>query len=695
MNKANLKLSSVTNKKRLFFIPKLKFKNSILWKLSISFSAIIAITLVFVGIITSDNTKKEVKSQFISSAKQILKQNQNYVDFIVTTVESNSNQLFDDADIRGKITSVYSKESEKYKAASDINKKLRSITLANSMIDSIYILNPEHISVREPQLQTFDINMKEGTDLYKQAVENPGLHLWIPPHFDELGNDKEAKVISDIRFSRDFGVLMINISPKSFQEALSKTSIGKEGYMFITDKNGNILSHPDSSQLGANIKETEPIKRILTSGSQQGNFTYQDSKNKRDMFAVYTTSEKTGWNYIAVVPNRELTIPAEKIRNLITIISMIGLLLSILVSVIISSFIIKPIKLLNTAMEQMEKGDLTVVVRHKSKDEFGELIGKFNTMIGNLKELVISVKAAVEETNETSVRVERSSGQLSVSAAEVHRAIEEIATGSGSQAEQAAKGVETSEVFGKEMESLVSYSGEVYSTSMDAMHKADHGMKSAAVLKDKSNTSVGIIRDVSESISELSQNTKEIEDVLKAITGISQQTNLLSLNASIEAARAGEAGKGFAVVADEVRQLAEASKQATDKISMILKNVNTRTRDSVDKAKSITVILEEQAEHIKDTMSVFEGIKGSIDIVGNKLNRLNGALDNINNEKSQLLISMEEISAISQETAASTEEISASAEEQAAAIHELNSMANGLKDVSMKLKALTDRFKIE
>lgn len=674
---------------------KIKAKNSILGKLTISFSAIIALNLAFIGIITSDNTKREVKSQFTSSAEQILKQNQNYVDFIVATVESNSNQLFDDADIREKISTPYSKESEKYKAVSDINMKLRSITLTNPMIDSIYILNPEKISVREPQLQMFNINMREKSELYTIAVENPGIHMWMPPRIDELGDNKDAKIISNIRFSRDFGVLIINISPNSFQEALANTSIGKDGYMFIADKDGYIISHPDSSLLGTNIKDSEPINKIMNSGLQEGNFTYSDDKSKTEMFAVYTTSAKTGWSYIAVVPNRELTAPADKIRNLIIIISIIGLLLSVLVSVIISNFIIKPIKELNSAMEKMEKGDLTVSLNHKSKDEFGELIDKFHNMVRNLKSLVISVKTAVQETNEASVKVERSSGQLSISAAEVNRAIEEIAVGSGNQAEQAAKSVEASESFGREVESLVVYSEEVYNTSMDAMHKADEGMKSMEVLRDSSNTSVGIIKNVSESISELSQNTMEIEEVLKAISSISEQTNLLSLNASIEAARAGESGKGFAVVANEVRKLADESKQATDRINVILKNVNERTKDSVYKSKSISKLLEEQAKHISETMATFEGIKGSIDKVGDKLNKLNESLDNINVGKNKVLISMEEISSISQETAASTEEISASAQEQTSSIQEMNLMANALKEVSLQLKELTDRFKID
>lgn len=677
-----------------------KLRNSILGKLSICFIAIITVALVLVGVFTYMNTKEEVKKQFTSSAREILTQNRNYVDFIVTTVDNYSMQLFSDQDIINKLSEGYKDEYEKYIIKNEIDEKLNRIILSNQLIRSIYILNPDGVTAGEPQINIFDLddNKIRESSFYKKAKELSGKNFWMPAHNDEFGSDKDKKVISHVRLLRDFnsdsdfGALKINISPEVFQEALSKTKIGKDGYIYIMDSEGNIISHPENELLGTNIKESIQAQKILSSESESGEFTYDDENKKTEMFTVFTKSKNTGWSYIAVVPNRELTAAADDIRNTIILLTLICLAIAMAASIVLSLAIVNPIKQVNTAMDRVKNGDLTVEVSSKSKSELGELGRNFNDMVNNLKELVSTVKSAVEETNNASGLIESSSQQLAASTTEVSRVIEEIASGAGSQAQQASKGVETADGFGKEVETVVEYSGEVQSASMDAMDKAERGMKSVTILRDKSEDSVGVIRKVSDSISELSENTREIEDILSSIKRISQQTNLLSLNAAIEAARAGEAGKGFAVVADEVRKLADESKQAVDNINNIIKNVNSRTKDSVETSKSITIILEEQVKHINDTMEVFDSIKGSIDIVGDKLDKLNGSLNNIGKGKDRILRAIEEISAISQETAASTEEISASAEEQAASVEEMNSMASGLNSVSTKLKELTDRF---
>ncbi|MHB8061413.1 MAG: methyl-accepting chemotaxis protein [Ruminiclostridium sp.] len=693
MYKINSQLTEAKFKKNVFYGICLKIRNSILGKISISFVSIIAVSLLLVGIFTYQNVKKSDKNRFILSEMQILEQNQNYVDFLVTTVENNSNQLFADADIREKITSPYSKKSEKYKAASDINEKLRSITLTNSLIDSIYILNPKHISVREPHLQAFDIDIKDETELYKKAVKQPGMHLWIPPHNDEFSTDTKSMIISDIRFSSELGVMAINISPKAIQDALSKVTVGNEGFMYIIDKEGNIISHPDSSLLGSNMKDSEVAKNILLTKAQSGSFTYKDKEKK--MFAVYTTSKKTNWNFVTIIPFKELTLSAESIRNTIIFISTMCLLLAIIISIAISRYIIKPIKKINIAMDKVGNGYLTGELGSKSKDELGELSNNFDKMVKKLKSLVSTVKKAVEETNSTSNIIEKTSEQFAMSVEEVSGVIEEIASGAGWQAAQAAKGVEIANGFGEKVELVVAYSREVYAAAMEATNKADIGSNTIEALKGRSKDGILIIDKVSESISEMSKNSMEIEEILKTITRISKQTNLLSLNATIEAARAGESGQGFAIVANEVGKLADESQKAADNINIILKNVNARTKDSVETTKTIVVILEEQGKYIDNTLNIFDSIKGSTHIVGEKMNKLNDVLDNINSEKSEILKAIEVISDISQETAASTQEISASAEEEVAVVQEMSSMANELAIVSTKLKEITDGFIID
>lgn len=679
-----------------------KFKNSILGKLSLSFVSIITAALILVGMVTYIYTEREVRNQFVSSARQVLGQNQNYVDFIVNTVENYGVQLLGDNDLKGKLTSSYSNEFVKYTIQEEIIKKLNGMLISNSAVKSIYIINPDGISAGAPQmiLENVEMDNISISPYYKKAVELGGKGFWMTAHDDEFTYGKNVKCISYVRQMKDMntqkstGVLKINISPEVFQKALAGTAIGIDGYMYIIDGDGNIISHPDSSLLGTSINDREYIKNILSSENKSSDFDYYDSEKGTGIFGVYTVSEKTGWTYIAVVPSGELTAPAARIRNIIILISLLCLLITMVAAMLISLSIVRPLREVSAAMDRVEKGDLSAEVGYKSKDELGKLSSNFNSMVLNLKKIIKAVKDAVDDTEGASCLIGSSSQQLAASTSEVARVIEEIASGAGNQAQQASKGVEIADGFGRNVESVVAYSGEVYRASMDAMGNTDRGMKSVTALKDRSNDSVGIITKVSDSISELSQNAKEIQDILESITKISQQTNLLSLNAAIEAARAGEAGRGFAVVAAEVRKLAVESKAAADNINIIIKKVNARTADSVNTARSMVSLLKEEVNYINDTLDVFSSIKGSIDIVGDKLGKLNQNLGSIGRGKDEILRAIEEISAISQETAASTEEVSASAEEQAASVQEMNSMATGLSSLSEKLKALTDKFAI-
>lgn len=672
------------------------FKRGIAQKISLSFMAITLVSLLCVGIVTSYKSEIESKNQFVDSSLQILKQNMNYIDFIVATIENYSMQVFSDNDIQKKLEKDYDNLYEKYTSAESIRDKLNSISLNNTTIGSIYIFGLNDIYTGVPDLNTVKLQDKDikSFDFYKKAEELSGATFWMPPHKNEFNSGGEDIIISNARMiksmatSNPLGVLLVNINPEVFQKALSSVEIGKDGYMFIVDEEGNVISHPNRELLGTNISDRQEVKHALETKEEE--FTYNDEGKK--MFSICTSSEKTGWRYIAVVPYKAVSSVSDGIKNIIIIASLICLIFVIGASLKLSKSVTKPVIKISEAMDKVEKGDLRVEVNHKSKDEFGQLSENFNNMVGNLRNLVTSVKGAVSDTYDASVLVNESSGQLSVSTTDVSSVIEEIAAGAGDQAQQATNSVDIANNFGNEINSVVSYSNDALGASIKAFESVEDGKKSVYSLKEKSEESSNVIKEVSDAIGALSENTKEIETILSSITAISEQTNLLSLNAAIEAARAGEAGRGFAVVAEEVRKLAGESKKAADNINAIIKSVNGRTEESVSLAKDIVVTLNDQVNYVEKTIEAFDGIEESMETVGGKINNLNISIESINEGKEGIAKAIDDIAAISEETAASTEEVSASVEEQSAYVEELNAMAEKLNSTSQKLKELTDEF---
>lgn len=117
---------------------------------------------------------------------------------------------------------------------------------------------------------------------------------------------------------------------------------------------------------------------------------------------------------------------------------------------------------------------------------------------------------------------------------------------------------------------------------------------------------------VEESIEDLKRESETINQFVSVITDISEQTNLLSLNASIEAARAGEAGRGFAVVAEEIRKLADNSAEAAGEIRNNVENISAQTGVSVESAKQAGEMVAQQTEAVREVIGVFQDMSDAM-----------------------------------------------------------------------------------
>ena len=200
---------------------------------------------------------------------------------------------------------------------------------------------------------------------------------------------------------------------------------------------------------------------------------------------------------------------------------------------------------------------------------------------------------------------------------------------------------------------------------------------------------------VSEIISELNKKSNDIAEVTNVIAEISEQTNLLSLNASIEAARAGEAGKGFAVVADEVKQLAEKSKDSSLNIKEIIDSIINDTSSAVEFMNKTNGINQIQKEAVTNINTSMQGITSSIDQVLAEVKEELLGIKTTNENKDNVVTMIDGISEVAQETSASTQQIVASMEEQSASSEEVNNHANNLIVLIEELQGKLKMFKFE
>ncbi|MCX7710511.1 MAG: methyl-accepting chemotaxis protein [Clostridia bacterium] len=282
---------------------------------------------------------------------------------------------------------------------------------------------------------------------------------------------------------------------------------------------------------------------------------------------------------------------------------------------------------------------------------------------------------------------------------DVHKIVDELASSSeivSSVVKEISCGVEnTSESIQHQLDMTKN----IHTLIVDASSLSDKMSKLSEETFDALNVGVGNVRDLNEkavSVSEnsedaygrmvgLMQKSSEIQGITQIITGISEQTNLLSLNASIESARAGEAGKGFAVVADEIRKLAVQSKDSASNIANILHELQEKAEGAVEAVIKLKEVNTQQNELIANTRQVFEDISNKMKIFNENVNQVGRRISEIVNSNNRIIESINEISAVSEQATANVQQAQTIAESSRDKAGEAKELAGVLIDTSKEV----------
>jgi len=329
----------------------------------------------------------------------------------------------------------------------------------------------------------------------------------------------------------------------------------------------------------------------------------------------------------------------ENVITMLFVSTAISIILGILVIIVITLSISRPLNTIVGLAKRAEEGDLTIKEAdfgYDGKDEMGSMVLAIANMVeaqssaltqvvgiaGNLSDGAGDLSAISEETNASMEEIRASVAQVSV-----------LSESNGSALEQSNAGVEEMSAGADTVARSATDSAAFISQTTDASNKAIQTVR--GVIEEMRDVDVNA-RKSEEKTRQLVSSVDNVSSFVSVITGIADQTNLLALNAAIEAARAGEVGRGFAVVAEEVRKLAEESAHAAQNVNGIIQELQGGAHESIkattEAGRLITLILEH---------------------AGGALDELNGALDQINKAND----SIQNIAAIAEEQAASSKEV--------------------------------------
>jgi len=309
------------------------------------------------------------------------------------------------------------------------------------------------------------------------------------------------------------------------------------------------------------------------------------------------------------------TITADAASRIMTILAIVGALLAICLGLFITRTITRPINEAVGVANSLAKGDLTITVESKSKDETGIMMAAISQMVDKLKQVVGDVMMASDNVASGSQELSATAQQLSQGATEQAASAEEISSS---------------------MEEMTS---SIKQNSDNSAQTEKIAVKSASDAKEGG-------RAVSETVTAM----KEIATKISIIEEIARQTNLLALNAAIEAARAGEHGKGFAVVASEVRKLAERSQAAAGEIS-------TLSSRSVQVAETAGEMLNKMVPDIQKTSELVQEISASSKEQDTGAEQISKAIQQLDSVIQQNASASEEMASTSEELSGQAEQL--------------------------------------
>lgn len=504
-----------------------------------------------------------------------------------------------------------------------------------------------------------DYTSETGGDYYLLAKRD-GRETIIDP-YKEIVDNKEVMMTSLVvpvkENGKVVGAVGVDIELGKMQEMMNQFKLYETGYAHIYSNSATVVTLPDESLIGKNLKEVFPSKRvdeILMSIREGKFFSYEDGGTYLAYNPIHIGSTVTPWSVTLAIPLDEIQAESKQVTYSIILAGVLTLLLLGLVVVLLTQSIVKPLKRAVEAGEQMAKGDFTVELPdnyRNRKDEIGLLSRVFHEITSNMK-------AMVGQVNMNAAQVAAASQQISASA-------EELAVGSGTQAES----VQTINELFKELSTAVS---SVASSATSASELVAQTASIAAEGGTVVQQSIEGMTRVSDQVIKLQEASGRIGEIIEVIDDIAEQTNMLALNAAIEAARAGEQGRGFAVVADEVRKLAERSGEAAKQIAVIIKGMQSNTADSVKAVEAGVVTTEKTGE-------AFDNILQMVNESSSMVMDIAAASEEQAAQAEEVLTSIESISASTEETAASSEETASTAQSLASLAEELNNMVSVFK----------------
>ena len=508
--------------------------------------------------------------------------------------------------------------------------------------------------------------------------------------------------------SRMAAILGADLSLEKLQEIINTYNTA-DTYSVILDGEGVVVAHPDTAQVSemynylsstktlvVNDQETQESVTLpasvksLTEAVLSGESGVLEQADENAIYAYAPISlpgDSDSWGVLTIQDRSAAYASITQMIYSNVVLTLVLIAAIIIISILFSRRLVRPLKKLHSAAEQISQGNLDVEIAVSSRDEIGELATSLNATVSRLKSYINYINEITDVLTKLSGGMlefqlvydyagdfSKIKGALNAIKVTLNRTMLHIKQASSevsSGSEQVANGAQAlSQGATEQASSIEELSATIAELSGKIQQNAQETLSATAIsenMKASMTESNALMEQMMSAMREIGSNSDEIGKIIKTIDDIAFQTNILALNAAVEAARAGTAGKGFAVVADEVRNLAGKSAEA---------------------AKNTTALIENALSAIESGTQIASTTAKSMETVVQYTNEVTQKIQNIAHASEQQAASADQITVGIDQIASVVQTNSATAEESAAASEQLSAQAQ-------TLKTLVDSFTLQ
>ena len=568
---------------------------------------------------------------------------------------------------------------------------------ADYLVANISIIGPGYDSITNTSV----IKQNEAFETFDATAEGQYVtasgekSVWVGKH-SELDEKLKLTGVYDISYVRSFynkknkfaGYIIVDVQSSYIRDIIGNTQLADGSVVgLVLDDGTEVVSVDDGFSFGENGLVSD------IAGSDEGG-SRTVTLNNKDYLFVYSPASNINATVCALVPKESILGAARSIQLYLIAALVLCAMAAILLGSYFAGDIGKTINKVNKNLQTTSSGDLTNVLHLSRRDEFSTLSYNIKNMTNSMKNLISKMSQVSTELGESSNLVEDNTNTLLTMTRTITQAVSYIDEGINRQSEDTANCLNQMEELAGRIAVVQSNASEINSITGDAQNAIENGINVVNELSEHVYDTTYVTKSIIEEIDKLSKDTEAINEIITTIEDISDETSLLSLNASIEAARAGEAGRGFAVVADNIRGFALRCTEAAGEIGNIVEALRGRMNEIIDIARRAENIVNSEEESLKTTVGVFDEIRTKVaDLSGNMVFIVN-SIEGIEKAKTDTLEAIESISSTSVETSASAGELNETAKKQLEAVEKLNNAVTVLQQNAANLDESVGIFKI-